>query len=388
MKANRLLLPLVVTLVYFSSHICIAIDFRAMTLSKGLKTTANANGGLLTYSWDLNATASCTHAPGSPFTNNTEQTDAGDWDVKSVDFPLYATALYGMNAEHPTAGYAAAVFTASSTWSPANNRYDIFGWIDATVGVYASAKADAAVPKDVAATTADVKNVKMSFGKKTISVHDLHGEAKVTSQGKAGKQVNKGTVKKGKKWADPISLTLIEVDTGQTYSQDLYAVNVDVAEFGHAAFTYDNDTGGEGVFLSCDADESVRIDGSSNSDWLISPYGAFSASLSEGSFAATGAWASLPWQLTYEDAGNIASNVLSASLPSEYLLADLEWQIPESLMRDGHSYDLRLDWSESASDSAMAIDEIPEPGPFCLIAGGGLGLLGRSVIRRRKAARI
>ena len=330
---------------------------------------AAVKSGLVNYAWNIDASAKCSHGNGVAFPNNTPKAGAGAWNVTSTVLPLNKNVLYGELAEHPTVGYAWGNFDAVSSWSPGNKKYYVTMTVSTELGVYASAKADKAKPVDKAVATADVSSLSMSLGSSSVSLHHLHGSATVTSKGKMKK---KEGVITHVKWRDPLTLSLLEVETGQVYSRDLFAVNVDMDDFGNGAFTFDNEAGGEGVFLSCNADESINMYGISNCDWLITSYGDFSASLSGGNFSVSGTWASLPWELTYEDPSDTSSNVLSAFLSSDYLFSNLEWQIPESLMQDGYTYDLDLSWNDSTNIECEAIDQIPEPATLFMLSFGAL----------------
>jgi len=385
MKKNNLILTWFFTVVFLANVFCHAsIDHRTFETSKKIKTTVT--GGLIIYAWNLNATAGCTHGLGVPYTSGPNSNNAfgmantlpgfSTWNIANPVGSFSSSAIFGMTALHPTDGYAKGTFSATSV--PATKgKFAVNMLVEAELGVYASAKAGAGVKKDIAQATAAVNSVSMKLGSSNISLHGLTGKAYVRSKGRMGKKVQKGFHKTAKRWRDPISLSLTEVETGQVYSQDLFSVNVDMEDYGHGAFTFDNGIAGEGVLLSCDADENILMYGSSDSDWLSFSYGDFSASLSEGIFTTTGAWASLPWQLTHEDPGDLLSDVLSASLSSDYLLTDLAWQIPETLMREGFTYDLDLDWDDSAFLDAVAVAEVPEPMTLSLLAFGGLALLGK-----------
>jgi hypothetical protein len=357
-------------LLVFVANTCPADDFPGRTFgdTKKLITTVNA-GSQLTYSWDESSYADCDHTE----SDSSAPSGSDTWDVENVDTPLNVTKSANSQVPHPTKAFAVSQFSAQS--SKVGAQYKVQGSLTGRVGVYASALADKAVPEDTATALAQLTMARMSVGQKSISIHDLSGGAQITTTKTGTPTAVKGNTRHAVKYLDPVSVTLLEVETGQAYSQELLSINIEMEDYGNGLLIYDNEVGGGGVLMSCDADESLRIYGCSQSDWLLASYGAFSASLSGGKFEATGVWASLPWQLTYQDPADPASTVLSASLSASYLLTELQWQIPETLMREGYTYDLDLSWSDSGQMEAIDVDVIPEPTTIGLLGLGWLCLL-------------
>lgn len=165
---------------------------------------------------------------------------------------------------------------------------------------------------------------------------------------------------------DPISVELFEAETGVTHVERLFELAITLDSDGATGeilaewdwefgLKLGSDTGGTGG--------SMTVQGRADSSWLSSPIGVFGATLQDGIFEATGAWEFLPWDLTYD--GEL---VTSAFLDASYLLTDLSYAVPESLIDPDYSYKLSL-VSESGLESFALI---PEPTTLALLVLGGL----------------
>jgi hypothetical protein len=128
-----------------------------------------------------------------------------------------------------------------------------------------------------------------------------------------------------------------------------------------------------GITLSSTINGQVLVNGQSDSDWLVDPIGQFGAELINGQFVATGAWAGLDWQLTYDE------STVTAFLPAEVFnpAFGLDYQIPDSLLHEGYTYDVTLILDGSSNTES---ESIPEPVTSMLLGLGGLALL-----RKRRA---
>jgi len=199
--------------------------------------------------------------------------------------------------------------------------------------------------------------------------------AKVQSGGKCTGYATPGLTRKKCKVKDPISITLVEVETGLEHEEVLF----DLA--------YTGDTGRSDHEVMCDWEDGillatektpdpvlpidgfVEIVGSADSSWLVTPYGEFSARLDQGTFTATGAWAGAPWVLTYD-----GDDVVSAYLGPEYVPQVLDYVIPDSYFTPGMTYEQGLNNDEEAELCASCI---PEPATALLVGLGALALIRR-----------
>ncbi|MFG0251996.1 MAG: hypothetical protein ACF8NJ_03885 [Phycisphaerales bacterium JB038] len=175
-------------------------------------------------------------------------------------------------------------------------------------------------------------------------------------------------------YRDPVSLVLREVDTGAVWEETIWDMTIESAgALAASAWLFSSD---EGVVLEVGRDDqddigsTVTIAGQSTSDWLLNPYGEFSATLGPGGFSATGVWADLPWDLLYD-----GPDVIRATLPAVYLPTEqnFEYEVPDSLLTEDFLYDQALNlWDEQ---QGLAV--LPAPGTFVLLA------FASSALRRR-----
>jgi hypothetical protein len=172
---------------------------------------------------------------------------------------------------------------------------------------------------------------------------------------------------------DPISVTITDLDGGGSVTEEIF--DLLVQSLGKDSITEWKYDWEEGVLLSTpkDADGfiqgSVSMTGECNSTWLVNPFGDFGATLSGGVFSATGAWANLPWSLTYD-----GTDVVAAALGAAYMPTDLDYVVPSALIQDDHQYSQDLSWDD---EKEVWSDATPEPATLSLLALGGLMALRR-----------
>jgi len=145
---------------------------------------------------------------------------------------------------------------------------------------------------------------------------------------------------------DPVVVRLKDLTTGEVYEEELFRLVIG-GDSGTGGFEVIYDPN-DGVTLttpvntSGQIDGSVSISGTASSSWLVDPFGDFGASLTNGNFTATGAWAGAPWTLTY------GSGVVQASLPADYVPTDFDFQVPDEVINDDHDYAQSVKKSHSA----------------------------------------
>jgi hypothetical protein len=157
------------------------------------------------------------------------------------------------------------------------------------------------------------------------------------------------------------------MDTSVTTTEELFNLAI-VGESQEAAisFEYDLELGltlSIGRNIAGLLDGSFSVAGSADSSWMVSPFGEFGASLNNGLFMATGAWADKPWMLTHE-----GTDVVSAHLDAAFLPAVFDYQVPDSVITSDNS-EYQQDF-EVESELTVSATELPEPTSLSLLALG------------------
>jgi hypothetical protein len=163
---------------------------------------------------------------------------------------------------------------------------------------------------------------------------------------------------------DPISIEILDLNTNETLTEELFSYSVDGKGLGSWAFNTDHDDGISLELASGNASDAfVGIAFSSSSSWLTSPLGDFSARLTMAGFETTGVLYGQPWQLDYQD-----GRVVRASLAAQYLPSfDLEYTVPQSIIDPQHQYAESLLFS---GETSLFDDQVPEPSSLLALAGG------------------
>jgi hypothetical protein len=164
---------------------------------------------------------------------------------------------------------------------------------------------------------------------------------------------------------DPMSIEIFDLDTGVLFLEQLFTLDADWNQFGVYAWN----TGGILLEAPADGVSSASINGGFASDWLSASTGMFSASLANGIFGATGAFAGLPWVLTLDGADVVRATLDAAFVPDLFG----EYQVPAALVADDHQYQQTLILSKR---DGVAI-RVAEPSIFLLMMMG-LVLFGRT----------
>ncbi|MCC6680121.1 MAG: hypothetical protein IT445_04380 [Phycisphaeraceae bacterium] len=315
----------------------------------------------MTGSWSLeaHARATCSH----PIVPVDDDVDSGNWVVggglaqqavnaaaASGHAAAGANATVSANIPAPLGGSNQLQLTVSHTIGGASNA-------DPCPISQAHAKRWGKSLADIDGATITGSHLQASIGNVTINRHK-HGEAGAIYY------IYDGYV------LDPVQLTLTEIETGVTYVETIWDVNITYS--GQQAASDWTFSSTEGVKLQVGRDgdgqiaSSVSITGSADSSWLLDPYGEFSATLGAGGFSATGAWAALPWVMTYDGA-----DVVSVSLDASYVPDSFDYAVPDALINPAYNYDQGVN---VANEEECEVVAIPEPAALCLLVPGLLVL--------------
>jgi hypothetical protein len=196
---------------------------------------------------------------------------------------------------------------------------------------------------------------------------------------RGGKGRPNGTINEGgHSIHDPIIISVTELPTGETWSEEIFSLDI-LSQNGAGTPVHWEYDSSRGVMLSVERnndgvmDGSVGMQGASNSDWLVESFGDFGATLANGVFEATGAWADLPWDLTME-----GFDVARAELAPEYIPTVFDYVVPADLLVDDYLYSQSITWDDVSEGEAYQAD-VPSPGSVALLLMSGLV----AVVRRR-----
>lgn len=314
--------------------------------------------------WNLYAFADCSHA------NADTDQDVGthNWPANAAHGPhvqlAFATVGHAWSSADRT--YRAAAPAIVGQVVPGVNRYHT----DMTV----DRNCDGALVVDGTWHSRGTGKMRLRAGNETSATLTGVNNGVILNWANRG---HSSTVVRGNVWSrvrDPITVEVSEIETGITYSQVLFECDI---EAGGLSDSYSWEWTSNSISLHTPRDlngdvvGSISVSGDSSSPWLTNAMGSFGASLGGGNFAASGAWAALPWQITYD-----GGDAIAASLPAEgWSGLDLSYTIPDSILRDGYTYSHVLE--ESTEHEAMA-SVVPEP----MVVGFGVALL--SAGRRRR----
>jgi hypothetical protein len=150
-----------------------------------------------------------------------------------------------------------------------------------------------------------------------------------------------------------------DLDTGVSFSETLYHLDLDAVQDGQLFWnTVD------GIVLDVpDRESSASLEGGFASSWITSSPGLFSASLANGVFTPGGAFAVLPWVLTYEGSDIVRAQLLPVSIP----VMEATYRIPDTLLVPTDHYRESLlmnsdaDVAVSCCPPVMPVDGLRDP---------------------------
>jgi hypothetical protein len=313
-----------------------------------------------TCAWNLTAYADCQH-----FDENRGK------DIDSHSWP--ANAAHAAHTQRAQATVGDAWGLAERTYSA--NAPVIIGQLGSGFNRYRTdmhvgPNIDGGVPKDGVWQAHGSGKMKLSSGDETrAALQGVNNTVNLnwTTRGHSS-QVTRGAISSYVR--DPISVEVVELETATTYVEDLFGFNISADgmtdsyswNWDSAGILLETPRGTEGAI-----EGSVMIDGQSVSSWLVNPIGSFGVSLAGGVFSASGAWANLPWQVTYDQGAAVSAFLPGADLAS----LELNYVIPDSILRDGFTYSHAL--IESTSLDATGAAPIPEPAEATLLLLGTFG---------------
>lgn len=159
--------------------------------------------------------------------------------------------------------------------------------------------------------------------------------------------------------SDPIVVQLVEIETADTATQELFSFGI--SDTGFSAISW-NDTTGVVLEVPSDTISSLHISGGFNSSWITSStIGTFSLSFADGEFTAGGDFAGLPWDITTDSSGA----AVRAELPPEHLPAfEAEYVIPDSLIDDILHYQESMTHDMGAAVKDSCVGDLPYEPPY------------------------
>ncbi len=196
-----------------------------------------------------------------------------------------------------------------------------------------------------------------------------------TGRGRPNGTINEG----GRSFHDPIIVTVTETATGESWSQELFSFDLIAQNGAGTPVFWEYDTS-RGVMLAAEPnadgiiDGTISMNGSSSSEWLVDSFGDFGATITDGTFDATGAWADLPWDLTM-----MGFDVVMAELAPEYMPTVFDYVVPSDLLNPESVYSQSLAWDD-IDEGDVFQGSVPAPGPVALLIVAGL--TGRTRQRR------
>jgi hypothetical protein len=177
--------------------------------------------------------------------------------------------------------------------------------------------------------------------------------------------------------ADPAFVTVTDLGTGSVVGME--EVMVQNLDWEDALFSITD----EGILLTIaknDPSSFVSLRFATSSSWVVDPY-TYGATLSASGLTAFGATPLSGWTLTSDDVSTQAFFAFGL-LGQPFDFADV--LPPSDLFTIGHTY--RYDVG-SGNGVFEVKAEIPEPSTLTMLGLGGLGMLGKAIVKSRSVTR-